>query len=60
MSGGLEPRDIGKDGQLVSSPVVGVMLPCDGCGDLLRLIIRYHGRALCRACVANEAKWGFR
>ena len=50
----------GPDGETIRSPVPGVYLKCDGCGDLLRFLIRYGGRALCRECVGREAVRGRR
>jgi len=43
------------DGQIVRSPVPGVYVRCEGCGDLLRYLIRFGGRALCKSCVATAA-----
>ena len=59
--GGLEQRtQVDPDGTVLRSPIPNVMLPCDSCGDLLRFLTRFRGRALCRACLADEAKRGGR
>lgn len=58
MAAGL--KTTGTDGETVRAPVPGVYLRCAECGDLLRFLIRYHGRALCKSCVATEAVRGVR
>jgi hypothetical protein len=45
----------GTDGEIVRSPVPGVYLRCEVCGDLLRYLVRFGGRALCKSCVATAA-----
>jgi hypothetical protein len=45
----------GADGEIVRTPVPGVYLRCEVCGDLLRYLIRFGGRALCKSCVARAA-----
>ena len=50
----------GADGETVRAPVPGVYLRCAECGDLLRYLIRYGGRALCKSCVSIEATRGGR
>lgn len=53
MAAGLET--IGTDGETVRAPVPGVYLRCAECGGLLRYLIWFRGRALCKSCVATEA-----
>lgn len=50
----------GSDGDRVESPLPGVMVRCEGCGDLLRFLTRFHGRALCRECIGAETVRGCR
>jgi len=45
----------GVDGEIVNSPVPGVYLRCAECGDLLRFLIRFRGRTLCKSCISIEA-----
>ncbi len=45
----------GCDGEVVTSPVSGVYLRCEECGGLLRFLVRFRGRVLCKACIAFEA-----
>jgi len=43
------------DGTAIPSPVAGVYLHCEECGGLLRFLIAFRGRALCKSCIAYEA-----
>jgi hypothetical protein len=45
----------GAEGEIVRSPVPGVYLRCEECGGLLRYLIRFRGRALCKTCIATRA-----
>lgn len=47
-----------SDGEILRSPFPGVLLVCDACGYHLAYLRRYHGRALCRNCIANEVVYG--
>ncbi len=59
MTAGLA-QETEADGTVLRSPIVGAMLRCEGCGDLLRFLTRWHGRALCRECVGLEVTGGRR
>jgi len=51
----------GADGEVLRPPLTSIpYLRCAECGGLLRFLIRYRGRALCKSCIAIEATRGGR
>ena len=43
------------DGEIAQAPAGVAYLRCEDCGDLLRFLTWFGGRALCRRCVSERA-----